>query len=79
MFFHDDNEPDGRLRDLIKERRTLVKVEPNDFVAGDEDQDAFIGKFRYGTPSGLHPAGQALRTHGGVDADMDTLVRQSPA
>lgn len=79
VLFHYHHEPYGRLWDLIKEQLTLVKVEPNDFVAGYEYQDAFIGQFRYAHHADFIRL-EALRAHGGVYADMDTLfVNPLPA
>lgn len=72
IYFHHDHVPHGKYWDRIKDRLTLVKVSPDDFVADFEYEDRGINPYRYAHHADFIRLRQ-LTEYGGIYADIDTL------
>ena len=78
IYFHYHHLPHGKYWDKIKDRLTLIKVDPIDFVSEFKYEDKAIRPFRYAHHSDFIRL-QALLEYGGVYADMDTLfINKAP-
>jgi len=72
IYFHHDRIPHGKYWDRIKDRLTLVKVDPDKFVTDFTYKDRGINPYRYAHHSDFIRLRQ-LNKYGGIYADMDTL------
>jgi len=73
VYFHYHHEPYGRYWDLIKEKLTLEKVEPVEFISRFDYEDKFIQKHLTYAHHADFIRLEKLLEHGGVYADIDTL------
>lgn len=73
VYFHYHYEPYGRYWELIREKLTLEKVDPVEFVSRFDYQDKFIRKHLTYAHHADFIRLEKLLEYGGVYADIDTL------
>lgn len=72
IYFYYYYEPYGRYWDLIKDRLTLVRVDPVSFITQFRYTDRAVRKYSYAHQSDFIRL-EKLLEHGGVYADIDTI------
>ena len=72
IFFHCHHEPYGPYWDLIRDHLTIVPVQPDAFINAYRYPQEILNQFRYAHHADVVRL-DALITHGGIYADVDTI------
>jgi hypothetical protein len=72
IYFHYGCEPYGRYWDLIRDRLTLVPIEPVPLVASHRYRERAVSRYRYAHHADFIRLERVVE-HGGIYADIDTI------